>query len=146
MPSTDGQAGQAQTCRGEKDDGEPCRSTILGPDGWCDAHRPGNAEEMRERARRGGKATARQHRAGGLNPDELPELTDHESVKAWLRALANGVASGDVDRRRASELRKVLKSYLDAHRGEALDERLEEFREILDEIERYRDDWGPGAG
>ena len=48
-----GAAVAERKCQGTNARGEPCHNPAVGPDGWCDAHRPGNGGEMRRRGLRG---------------------------------------------------------------------------------------------
>src|SRR5215217_6968463 len=43
-------------CRGTKRNGEPCTISVVGPDGYCWAHSPKNAEQRRRAASRAGRA------------------------------------------------------------------------------------------
>jgi hypothetical protein len=64
-------------CQAKTKRGEPCRATVVGPDGLCSAH--SGRQNMRELGRKGGKA----RRAGVV--EQLP-AGERESLRQHLRA------------------------------------------------------------
>lgn len=125
------------TCRGTTQSGEACESPFVGPDGWCDAHRPGNEDLMRERARRGGLARALNHSGPeGLDEDDLPPLEGPSDVKAWLRMVSIAVATGRLGSSEGNTLIRGLKAHLRAHKEEADEERLQALEEKIAELEK----------
>jgi hypothetical protein len=117
-------------CRGTKRDGEPCSLSANGPDGYCWAHSPGNAEQRRRMASKAGKAKQ------GRPQAELGE------IKRRLSDLADDVLSDDeekrVDKGVAAVASQVLNVYLRAVSVELkareqfeLTERLEALEEAL---------------
>ena len=48
-----------ERCRATKANGEPCKGTANGSDGYCWAHSPNNASERRRLASRAGKRGGR---------------------------------------------------------------------------------------
>lgn len=82
-----------------------CGARGVGDDGLCTPCRIGqeNGPEARRRyfqnlARKGGQAAQAKRGRHRLDVDQLPALKDHGSAKAWLAALAEGVASGQLSR------------------------------------------------
>lgn len=142
-----------ERCGFEKEDGELCRSPIVDEEhGRCPAHRPGGAEEMRERASRGGRARARQRQRGPdvLDDEELHELESHADAKARLDLICRAVLTGRITRERADPAVRSIKEWVSAHRAELADEKLEELEQRLAAIEAGGDgrppgSWGPGA-
>lgn len=122
-----------------------CGAVGAGDDGLCKACRAvergeyeSRFEYMAELGRKGGSVPRRRSKKG-LNPERLPPLQSHRSVKVWLSELAQGVVAGEVDRQLAGEVRKLLRRWMDAHKGELVDEKLEELEERLEELQRQRD-------
>lgn len=130
-----------------------CGASAPGQDGICAACRAvkngeveSRTEYYQEIGRKGGEASARA-RGHGINLTGLPQLKDHRSVKRWLEHLARELASGSADKKTVSEVRKLLKSWLNAHRGEITDEILADLQERIEALEEERrQEWGPGAG
>lgn len=85
-------------------------------------------------AKRGGEATKAKRGRHALKIDQLPALEDHGSAKAWLAALAEGVASGQLSRSLSGEVRKILKTFMSAHKAEVTDEVVDEIRTELDQL------------
>lgn len=146
-------ADDQQTCRGTRNDGEPCRQTeMLNDEGLCPAHRPGAQERLREAGRRGGEATASRRRGEDtLDPDALGELDSYSDAKRWLGIIARSVLSGAIDRERADPAVRAIRQWLEAHRSRVEEEKLEELERRLEAIEAGGDgrppsEWGPGAG
>lgn len=141
------------TCRGTRDDGEPCRQTeMLNENQLCPAHREGARERLREAGRRGGEATARRHRGEDtLDADELGDLDSYADAKRWLGIIARSVLSGTIDRERADPATRAIRQWLEAHRSRVEEEKLAELEARLEQIEAGGDSrppgsWGPGAG
>src|SRR3954470_21256442 len=80
-------------CRATKANGERCRGTAMGPNGYCWAHDPENAEQRRRTASRGGR---------GKPSREIRDL------KKQLEDLAEGVLSGKVERGSAVVVNQIL--------------------------------------
>lgn len=85
-------------------------------------------------AKRGGEATKAKRGRHSLKVDQLPPLEDHRSAKMWLAALAEGVAGGRLSRSLSGEVRKILKTFMAAHRAETTDEVVAEIQAQLDEL------------
>lgn len=138
---------------GKKRSCSECGASAPGKDGLCAACRAVKDGEVETRSeyfqqigQKGGEASARARAAHGINLEGLPQLKDHRSVKRWLEHLARELASGAADQKTVSEVRKLLKSWLNAHRGEITDEILADLQERLEALEKERrESWGPGA-
>jgi hypothetical protein len=80
-------------CKGTNSAGQPCRSPVVGDDGWCPAHRPG--ADMRERGRRGGKASAKaRERTDEHMRARLRRRVDRDFDRVYAAMMA-GVESDD---------------------------------------------------
>jgi Family of unknown function (DUF5763) len=91
-------------CRATKRDGTPCTVAANGPDGYCWAHSPANAEQRRSAARR----------AGSARPGK--ELT---RMKEAVRVVIAKVERGELERNRAAVMLqgyRVLKDLLELER------------------------------
>lgn len=134
----DGPAGS--TCRGTRDDGEPCRSPFVVEDGFCPAHAPGGREEQRRRGSIGGEVTRRRYRSmEKLTDADLPPLEGREDARAWLRVTARAVATGRLSAREGEVLRETVREFLRALDGEDA--------AGPDLLDRYlRDRYGDGNG
>jgi hypothetical protein len=111
-------------CRATKANGEPCTLPAKTQQGLCWAHDPTNHEKRRRTASRGGKAKANR------------DLAD---VKGRLRALAEDVLSGAVDKGVGAVVSTIWGVYLRAVSTELavkeqleLIERLEALEEALE--------------
>lgn len=118
-----------------------CGARGAGQDGLCKPCRIGQEHGPKARrryfqniARKGGEAAQAKRGRHRLDVGSLPSLTDHGSAKAWLAALAEDVASGQLSESLAAETRKVLKTFMAAHRAEVTDEVVSEIREELKEL------------
>lgn len=124
------------TCKGITANGEPCRSHIVGDDGYCDAHRPGiGSDIMRSRGKKGGYATqARARHMEGISPDELPPLNSHEACQVWVEIIGRGVACGRIDPATANAARGAVDSWLRAHAGD-LEGKIDQVEAKLSKLE-----------
>ena len=122
-----------RTCGGTNAQGEPCRSPIVGLDGFCPAHRSGGEAEMRRRALRGGIASLR---GKGLDPAELPPLRTHQDAAHWLEAIGRAVATGRLADRSATAAVRAVEAWGKAHSEGAVTADVEELREALNEFRR----------
>lgn len=100
-------------CAGMKSDGSPCGApaNLIGEDGFCDAHRPGGREELRERGRRGGYVSTSPRKADV----DLPELRAPEDVAIASERIAQAVADGSLSASKANALRRLLQTWMEAH-------------------------------
>ena len=111
-------------CRGTKRNGEPCSLSANGPDGYCWAHSPGNAEQRRRMASRAGKTKPNR---------EISE------IKRRLSTLADDVLTGEVDRGVAAVASQVLNVYL---RAVSVEVKLKEVLELEARIEALEQEGG----
>ena len=109
-------------CQGVKRDGQPCSLPANGPDGFCWAHSPRNAEQRRRTASRAGKAKPR-------NGGEIA------AIKGRLAELAEDVIRGDVDRSAAAVAGQLYNVYLRAVATELQVKASEDFDVRLAELE-----------
>jgi hypothetical protein len=77
------QARPGRRCKARNARGEPCRATIVGPDGLCPTH---GGRDMRELGRRGGKSRREPH------PERVPQ-----SLREELRSLDPAVVRGAIE-------------------------------------------------
>lgn len=109
----------------------PCRSTFVGPSGFCPAHDPERPADMRELGHRGGKA-----RRKGIG-EQLPEAERASLREQLRRALdpelvvrtANEILAGENQTARGNMIRFLAD--LELYRkdgGEQDDERLRQVR------------------
>jgi hypothetical protein len=133
---------QRETCKATRDDGEPCRSPFVGEDGYCDAHRPGGREVVRERARRGGYARGQQG-PPGLEAEELPALEDHRDAKLWLERIGRAVCTGRLGDSQANAAIRAVSEWVRAHEGELTAYVVED---LADEVRRLKEELDGSAG
>ena len=100
-------------CKGRKADGTACGAiaSLVKADGWCPAHGPGASERMRERAVKGGQATAAKHRRN-VEPPALPETAD--DAVYWSAWAMHSVATGAIDTSTAREISSNCRVFLTA--------------------------------
>lgn len=127
------------TCRGTRDDGNPCESPFVGEDGFCTAHRPGGREELVERGRRGAKATARKLRGSALTADDLPPLRNHAAAETWTDRIGRAAAIGHLSPNAANAALRAVREWREAHEAGRVSERLEELTAALREWRRTGD-------
>jgi hypothetical protein len=107
-------------CRGIKRNGEPCSLSANGPDGYCWAHSPSNAEQRRRMASRAGKSK--------------PTAEVH-LLKTEIKTLISDVKAGGLDRNDAAVMiqgYRCLKDFLE------LERRVKETDELAAEIEALK--------
>lgn len=118
-----------ETCRGTRDDGQPCESPVVGPDGFCPAHRPGGREKIREAARKGGQAKARKDRAPGVETDGRWKLDSYEAAERWLDVILRAVLAGKVTHAQARSAVRAIEAWMKAREQGEEAERLEALEE-----------------
>jgi len=93
-------------CRARRKDGSACTApaNLIGDDGFCWAHSPGNRQALLEAAEKGGAATAKrlQRNQGGIDPAELGDNETVEDVRRWVRVIGQAVASGRLGHKEAT--------------------------------------------
>ena len=106
-----------RTCTATKRNGEPCTLPSYGPDGFCWAHDPKNAERRRRGQSRGGKNKPSRELA---------------SLKAQLVGLAEDVLSGELETGRAAVANQLINTRL---RAIELERKIRQQDEILERLE-----------
>lgn len=97
-----------------------CGAAAPGEDGLCKGGRleqEYGPEARRRHYQKLGRRGAERSRGGPgtLRRSELPPLETHEDAKRWARLLAEGVATGAIDKDVAAETRRQLKTWMSAH-------------------------------
>jgi phage I-like protein len=114
-------------CRANKRDGTPCTLPANGPDGYCWAHSPANADKRKQAASRAGRAKP------------VREVAD---LKQEVRDLIADVKAGDQDRNAVAVMLqgyRVLKDYLELERRiKTTDELESQIAELRERIEGER--------
>jgi hypothetical protein len=108
-------------CAGIKRDGGRCTVVVMEEQTYCYAHDPSRQAERKRNAARGGKAKA----TGEIG-----------RVKARLRALADMVEEGQMDRADAAVISQIWNVYLRAISTELKVKEVTELEERLEELER----------
>jgi hypothetical protein len=108
-------------CAGIKRDGGRCKVIVMEEQTYCYAHDPSRQAERKRNAARGGKAKA----TGEIG-----------RVKARLRALADMVEEGQMDRADAAVISQIWNVYLRAISTELKVKEVTELEERLEELER----------
>jgi hypothetical protein len=108
-------------CAGIKRDGGRCTVVVTEEQTYCYAHDPSRQAERKRNAARGGKAKA----TGEIG-----------RVKARLRALADMVEEGQMDRADAAVISQIWNVYLRAISTELKVKEVTELEERLEELER----------
>lgn len=121
------------TCRGTKADGAPCESPVVGQDGFCPAHGEDGRERMAEIGRKGAEATARKHRRGGLDPGDLPPLTDHASAETWTDVIGRAVVTGRIGHNEAKAALRAVREWRECRGSGELEDRVDALTDALAE-------------
>lgn len=115
-----------------------CKSPIVGDDGWCVAHRD-DGEEIRRRAKKGGKM--RQY--GGMDPDEVPEITDYDSAMKNISITARAVQFDKMKPKRAHAVIRAVEAFIkvlgEKITKKRLDKIKEEQKKLKDKVEKKAD-------
>ena len=126
---------KGRRCRGTNAAGDPCRSPVVGADGWCAAHRPGGAAEMRRRGLRGALAS----RSGkGLDTSDLPPLTSPQAAERWAETIARAVAERRLTHNEGRAIASLLREWRASHEAGAMSDRIAELSEKLEALEGPR--------
>lgn len=110
------------------------RLSRRGPDGFCDAHRPGSKQVMAERGRRGAEASNRGRGPEGLEESELPEIDSLEDAEQFCAAVARGVALGRMNRGDAKAAMTAVREWRETHGERLVKEDLDQLAEIVETI------------
>jgi hypothetical protein len=100
--------------------GESCRGLVRPGNNYCPAHDPSRQEARRRAASKAGRSKPR---------------TEVQQVKGRLKALAEGVLLGTIDKGDAAVVAQVWNTYLRAVSVELKVREVEEFETRLEEIE-----------
>ncbi len=114
-------------CRGIKRDGTDCTLPAKGPDGYCWAHSPQNAQERRRAA----------SRAGRSRPS-----AEVRAIKEEIKTVISDVKAGDLDRNDAAVMiqgYRALKDFIALERSVKVED------ELAAEIEELKRERGPHA-
>jgi hypothetical protein len=107
-------------CRATKASGDPCRAPATGPQGYCWAHDPANAEQ---RSRMASKA------ARSKPNREIP------AIKSLLEDLTERVLSGELPTGQAAVANQLVNTRLRAIEQERKMRELEELADRLEALE-----------
>jgi len=123
--------GNLPRCRATNTKGEPCRSpyTLVGGDGYCAMHRPGEAQANRRRRRQGGRKSK-----GALLLNDLPPLTEPADAEVWLERIGRAVATGVLPASKGQVATSAVRAWLQAHEAGAVTDRLEELRTTVADL------------
>ena len=117
--------GNLPRCKATNAKGEPCRSpyTLVGADGYCTMHRPGEAQENRRRRRQGGRKSK-----GALLLGDLPPLRTPKDAEVWLERIGRAVATGVLSASKGQVATSAVRAWLQAHDAGTVTDRVEELR------------------
>jgi hypothetical protein len=104
--------GNLPRCRATNAKGRPCRSphTLVGADGFCAMHLPGDEQENRRRRRQGGRKSK-----GALLLDDLPALQSPQDAERWLEVVGRAVATGVLPASKGQVAASCVRAWLSAH-------------------------------
>lgn len=131
-------------CKHVHDNGDRCRSPkefVDDETGYCHAHGPDGAEKMSELGQKGGAASARKRRGGGLNPDELPPLESHGAAEEWCDTVGRAVVTGRLSHNEGKAALRAVREWRESHDAGAVSDRLEE---LMDALSEWRETGDPG--
>jgi hypothetical protein len=111
-------------CRATKASGDPCKVPATGPNGYCWAHDPANAEQRSRMASRAARSKPNR---------ELP------SVKALLEDLTEQVLSGELPTGQASVANQLINTRLRAIEQERRIKETDELEARIVALERAAD-------
>lgn len=129
-----------ETCRGTRADGAPCRSPVVGPDGYCPAHAEDGRERMAEIGRKGAEATARRRAGGGLDPDELPPLESAEAAETWCDVIGRAVVTGRIGHNEGKAALRAVREWRESHEAGEVEERVDA---LMDALAEWRESGSP---
>lgn len=133
---------EERRCKGTNAAGEPCRTPVVKPNGWCRVHDPDPAAIARrkEASLRGAVKTNKGKRgAPGLENAELPPLDSPEAAERWLEVVARGVATKRLGSSEGRTVVQAVREFLRAHEAGRMSARLEALTEALSEWRRSGD-------
>jgi hypothetical protein len=89
---------QSRWCKGKTKTGKPCMKyeELIGEDGYCTNHRPGNENYMSEIRTKGAYALHEANRAPGIDPGDLPEMVDLDSAQKAINVINRAMNDGRI--------------------------------------------------
>ena len=121
-------------CEATTANGEPCSapSNLVDTEsGLCPSHDPAIRDRIREGARKGGQASARKRRAGGLDEGELPELEHPKDAERLLEIVARAVATGRLAHNEGKAIARLVREWLRARDAGEVEDRVEALEEKI---------------
>lgn len=128
-----------QTCSATKENGEPCGAppSFVDPKtGLCWTHSEEGREAAREAARKGGQATARKLRKGGLHDDDLPPLDSPQAAETWLEKVGRSVATGRLTHNEGRTIARLVREWLRAREAGEVADWMEAMEDKLSALQR----------
>ena len=122
-------------CAGTNKAGEPCGSKVVGPDGFCVAHRAGGIERMRRIGAKGARARANPMPKEG----ELGPLDNPDDAARWLRISGEAVATGRLTHQTCAALVRTVEGFLKAHDAGKVTRQLAALTDAAKDYERSGD-------
>lgn len=118
-------------CRATNAAGDPCKApyTLVGGDGYCAMHRPGEAQENRRRRRQGGRKSK-----GALLLDDLPALQTPQDAERWLEVVGRAVATGVLPASKGQVAASCVRAWLSAHEQGKVSDQVEDLRQKVEEL------------
>ena len=122
-------------CRAVNAAGERCKveGHLVGADGRCAMH--SDPTLARRAGKEGAQATREQWARPGIDPDEMPELVDHESAKKFLEIVARAAATKRLSHNEANATVRALAEWLKAHADSISAEVVTKLRRRVEELE-----------
>lgn len=114
------------TCKGQRANGERCRSTAIGPDGYCFAHSPANSPEAKRAARaKGGANRSTAARATKALPASMQDV-----ASLILRSLS-AVEAGTMRAGQAQAIAALAGAYVRVHEAGEVTARIDALEAAL---------------
>lgn len=132
-------------CRALTRKGEPCRSFLVRPSGYCLRHDPDPEARAIARAAslRGGLNTRAKRRRlrskGRLDIENLGPLNQPEDAQRWAEAAVVAVATGGLTAPEAQAVRSLLREWREAHQAGQVTSQLRQLTDALREWRRTGD-------
>jgi hypothetical protein len=91
---------------------------------------------MSDIARRGGEATRRKLRQGGLEDGELPPLDGPKAAARWCEIAARAVATGRLSNSEGRTVARLIQVFLRSHDAGEVAERMEALERDIADVRR----------
>ncbi len=127
-------------CKATNANGTRCDSPehLVNPEtGLCQAHAPGGSERMAEIGRKGAEALRDKYRRPNVQAGAWT-LESPADAQEWLKRIAGADLAGAITHHQANAAAKALKTWLQAHDAGSVTDQLEEFRDIVAELNGER--------